>query len=512
MDRELFSSNHYRTANADAVNEAGGPAYAFTPAHALAQYASTGCLSSTYYASAELQLAEVLKLLDRVPAELVAKTAIWARERGFMKDLPALLVAWLTVTEAKLADRIFDRVIDDAKMLRNFVQVIRSGVVGRRSLGSVPKRLVRRWLAARTPEQLFRSSIGDKPSLGDVIKLAHPRPEDPERSALYAYLGGIAHEEAALPEIVRAYEAWKRAPSEDPPAVPSALLTSLTLDRSAWVGIARRASWQETRMNLASFARHGVFSSKRAVEMVAAKLRDKEAIRRARVMPYQLLMAYNAAKAQVPGPVLAALEAAMEVALENVPELRGKIYVCADVSGSMQAPVTGFRKGATTAVRCIDVAGLMSAAMLRANDAEVLAFDTKVVRLPINKGGSVLANANKLASVGGGGTSCSAPLVELNARRAKGSLVLLVSDNESWVDARRGATEVMTQWDAFRARNPGAKLVCLDLAPNATTQAIERRDVLNIGGFSDAVFELIGDFAGNKTSQHWLERIEAIVI
>jgi 60 kDa SS-A/Ro ribonucleoprotein len=134
------------------------------------------------------------------------------------------------------------------------------------------------------------------------------------------------------------------------------------------------------------------------------------------------------------------------------------------------------------------------------------------VRLSIKKGGSVLANANKLASVGGGGTSCSAPLVELNERRAKGSLVVLVSDNESWVDARRGSTEVMNQWDLFRARNPGAKLVCLDLAPNATTQAIERRDVLNIGGFSDAVFELIGDFAENKTSKHWMERIESIVI
>lgn len=512
MDRELFSSNHYRTPPADAVNEAGGAAYAFTPAHALAQYAATGCLSTTYYASAELQLAEVLRLLDEVRPELVAKTAIWSRERGFMKDLPALLVAWLTVADAALADQVFDRVIDDAKMLRNFVQVIRSGVIGRRSLGSVPKRLVRRWLAARSPEQLFRSSIGDKPSLGDVIKLAHPRPADPERSALYGYLAGAAHDAAALPELVQAYEAWKRAPSEDPPAVPSALLTSVLLSRAGWAGIARRASWQETRMNLASFARHGVFSSNRAVEMVATKLRDKEAIKKARVMPYQVLMAYNAAKGQVPTAVLTALEAAMEIALENVPELRGKVYVCTDVSGSMQAPVTGFRQRATTAVRCIDVAGLMAAAILRANDAEVLAFDTKVVRLSIKKGGSVLANANKLASVGGGGTSCSAPLVELNERRAKGSLVLLVSDNESWVDARRGPTEVMNQWDVFRARNPGAKLVCLDLAPNATTQAIERRDVLNIGGFSDAVFELIKDFAGNKTSQHWMERIESIVI
>ena len=44
-------------------------------------------------------------------------------------------------------------------------------------------------------------------------------------------------------------------------------------------------------------------------------------------------------------------------------------------------------------------------------------------------------------------------------------------------------------------RNPGAKLVCLDIQPNASSQAPERADVMNIGGFSDSVFEVIAAFA-----------------
>src|SRR3712207_8227055 len=36
-----------------------------------------------------------------------------------------------------------------------------------------------------------------------------------------------------------------------------------------------------------------------------------------------------------------------------------------DVSGSMKSPVTGYRKGATSTVRCIDVAALVAAAVLR---------------------------------------------------------------------------------------------------------------------------------------------------
>ena len=45
-------------------------------------------------------------------------------------------------------------------MLRTYVQILRSGVVGRKSLRTAPKRLVREWLAARHEDALFRSSVG----------------------------------------------------------------------------------------------------------------------------------------------------------------------------------------------------------------------------------------------------------------------------------------------------------------------------------------------------------------
>jgi 60 kDa SS-A/Ro ribonucleoprotein len=47
---------------ADTRNEAGGIAYSLPPKHALAQYAATGCLNTTFYVSAEEQLATVLEL------------------------------------------------------------------------------------------------------------------------------------------------------------------------------------------------------------------------------------------------------------------------------------------------------------------------------------------------------------------------------------------------------------------------------------------------------------------
>jgi 60 kDa SS-A/Ro ribonucleoprotein len=165
------------TPQTDTVNSEGAPAYALAPKQALAQYAATGCFSRTFYASADEQLVRVLQLCDAVDAEFVARVAVYSRTQAHMKDMPALLCAWLSVREPRLHERVFARVIDSARMLRSYVQILRSGVVGRKSLGTAPKRLVRQWLASRDEEALFTSSAGQNPSLGDILKMVHPKPK-----------------------------------------------------------------------------------------------------------------------------------------------------------------------------------------------------------------------------------------------------------------------------------------------------------------------------------------------
>jgi len=154
----------------------------------------------------------------------------------------------------------------------------------------------------------------------------------------------------------------------------------------------------------------------------------------------------------------------------------------------------------------------VAASILRKNpSAEVLPFEQDVVRLDLNPRDSIMSNAKRLASIGGGGTNCSAPVKLLNHRAEKGDLIIFVSDNESWVDSGSGrGTALMQAWQQFRQRNPQAKLVCLDIQPNHTTQAAEREDILNIGGFSDQVFEVISAFAsGELNGDHWISLIQA---
>ncbi len=505
----------------DAVNEAQGHAYQLSPRQQLAQYAATGCLNATFYASADEQLSKVIELCQQIEAEFIARCAVYSREHGLLKDMPALLVAVLSTKDKSLFKTVFPRVIDNGKLLRNFVQIMRSGAVGRKSLGTAPKRLINAWFDARSDEAVFKDSVGQTPTFADIVKMIHPKPQTASRAALYGYFIGREFDAAALPPVVREFEAFKAAkPGErkDAPNIPFQMLTALDLGTAEWTEIARHAGWQMTRMNLNTFARHGVFAEPGLPKLIAERLRNPQLIRRARVFPYQLMTAYTQVNEDVPAVVREALQDALEVAISNVPRVEGKVYVFPDVSGSMQSPATGYRKGATTAVRCLDIAALVAAAILRQNpQAEVIPFSDDVVACRLNPRDSVLTNAQKLAALPSGGTNCSAPLRELNRRKAAGDLVIYVSDNESWVDTPRhgcfggSATETLKQWAQFKQRNPQARLVCVDIQPYATTQAKERADILNVGGFSDQVFELIAEFAaGRMNAEHWAGVIEAV--
>jgi 60 kDa SS-A/Ro ribonucleoprotein len=515
-NKQLFKSRPGRLApETDTRNEAGGKAYTLSPKAALAQYVATGCLNTTFYADAATQLDTVLELCAVVKPAFVAKTAIYARQRGQMKDMPALLTAWLAQHGSDWLEPVFAKVIDNGRMLRNFVQILRSGAVGRKSLGSRPKRLVQNWLSGRTDGQLLSASVGNDPSLADVLKMVHPKPATPERTAFYAWLIGKPHDATLLPEAVKALEQFRNDVEAPVPDVPFQLLTALPLKPQHWVAIACQASWQTTRMNLNTFARHEVFKVGGMAQRIAERLRDPAAIRRARVFPYQLLSAYFMTGEAIPEKVRDALQDALDVALENVPELPGQVYVLLDVSGSMASPVTGHRKGATSKVRCVDVAALVAAAISAKNPAtEILPFDTQVHAHRLNRRDSVLTQARMLAEFGGGGTDCGAPLAVLNLRKAVGDLVIYVSDNESWADPQHGrGTETMQQWAAFRRRNPQARLACIDIQPYRTTQAQTREDVLNVGGFSDAVFEVLARFAaGQLGGEHWVREIEAMEV
>jgi 60 kDa SS-A/Ro ribonucleoprotein len=535
--KKLFPGATPSVQSADTVNEAGGRAYAMEPKIALAQLAVTGCLSNTFYTSDKQQLESVVKVAKECDPAYVAKVALYAREKGFMKDMPAFLVAFLAVQSPSLLKEVFPRVMNNGKMLRNFVQMIRSGVLGRKSFGTAPKRVVHQWFESKTDSFIFRNSIGNDPSMADVLKLLRPVPKTASRSALYAYLlgketfkfeGKEMSTAEALPQEVKDYLAFKESPSACavPQNVPYEMLEGIEgLTATGWAQLAQRATWSQTRQHLNTFLRHGVFNDAKLTKAVAARLSNKEEIVKAKCFPYQLMSAFMNVEDTMPQGITLALQEAMEVATANIPKIEGTVIVCPDVSGSMGYSVTGesdgfggfaqkngHKMGKTSKTRCIDVAALVSACILRTNkESVVIPFEERVVsRLKLNPMDSVMTNAQKLAGVGGGGTNCSAPLAFLNENKVTPDVVIFISDYESWVDSPRAHTgsAMLAEWQKIVKRNPKAKLICIDVTPTTTHQLPDRPGILRIGGFSDTVFNVISAFlSGDVTT--WVKAIES---
>jgi 60 kDa SS-A/Ro ribonucleoprotein len=568
-NKSLFASASSRLPAAKALNQAGGRAYALPPKQALAQIAATGCFNGTYYSSAESQLQELQSLIVQVNDPLfLAKLAIYSRERALMKDMPAALLLALSKLDTQLMQRVFDRVIDNGRVLRTMFQLLRSGLFERRSLSSSLQRAFQRWFNTVSVEGLLSASIGHDPSLRDVLRLARPTPKDNARRAMFGWLTGKAIDKwapataADLPEVVQALEAFRRAETAEDQvkaiegkSVRWDLLADQARGSVVWKVIARQMGPQALRMNLNTLLRHEVFgpshpavnsdsamlgkftrmikdslglkarqTDREMIEYVAGRLQDADEIRRSRQFPYQYFAAYLNADPALPHEIKSALHRAAELACGNVPELAGPVVIGLDVSGSMASPVTGNRgAGATSKMRCVDAAALFAAAILRRNpESVVIPFDTKAYGVRIDPQDSILSLAERLAKYGGGGTDCSLPLAEANTTYGNRSFAgcILVSDNESWVgQGRAGSTAVMTEWKKFVQNQlrlggheiPAPKLVCIDLQPNTTTQAPERQDILNVGGFSDAVFSVVSGFLGGDANR-FVKEVEAVEI
>ena len=540
----LFASIKSRLQRADSVNEAGGRAYALSPKHALAQLAATGTFGDAYYANAQSQLEQLITLIDQVDDnEYLAKLALYAREKASMKDMPAALLVALSLRDTNLMHRVFDRVVDNGRVLRSVFQMTRSGQFTNRDgkvrtgLSSSVQRAFQRWLNEASTAKLLSASIGNNPSLRDVLRMARPTPKDNQRRALFGWLTDREPDHWSpatandLPPQVKALLDFRAAATEqeqasivnDMDGVRWDLLADAALGPKVWTALARKMGPQALRMNLNTLLRHRVFESAAMVDEVADRIADEQAVRRSRQFPYQFLAAYLNSSDEIPGKIKSALHRAAEIACGNVPQFPGPVVIGLDTSGSMHIPVTGGRgRGATSKMRCIDVAALFAAAVLRRNpESVVIPFDTRAYDARLDPGDSILSISARLAEYGGGGTNCALPLEAANGNLAHRSFAgaVLVSDSESWVGVGRyGSTGVMTAWERFVSnqrkrfgRESAPKLVCIDIQPYQTTQAPDRSDILNIGGFNDSVFSVVEGFLSGDQSR-FVKEVDAMTL
>jgi 60 kDa SS-A/Ro ribonucleoprotein len=546
-NKSLFSSQATRALSvpkADAVTHHGTPAYSLDAFHGLCQLACTGTMHDTFYAGGGDQLEQLIKLSAKVKDEQLAKLAIYARQKGLMKDMPAACLLLLSKRDTVLFHKIFNRVITNGKMLRTFFQLLRSGKLGRKALsGSLSRAFRNRIKEALFAMQekdnpwLLHAAIGNDPSYRDILRCVHYKPFTNFERAVNGWLADYELKYwapagyADLPPILTALDAFRKAENEHQQLALLPQLSKVRWDllsdsikgKKVWAQVARNMAPFAMRMNLNTMARHGVFEDPEITAHIASRLSDPEEVKRGGSFPYGYFMAYLMADANIPQTIKTALHKAAEWSCGNVPALPGPVVIGIDTSGSMSSPVTGHQgKGQTSKATCVQVASVFGAALWRRNpDSILVPFDTCEHLHSLDPNDSMLSLAERMSKYGGGGTDCSVPLKVATDRFKSRAFVgcIVVSDNESWFNAGNynyhQGTSTANEWARFvnnqkqlgKFKEP--KYVGINIQPGTIAQNKEAKDVMNVGGFSDGIFETVSAFFENDTGR-FVRAVEAV--
>jgi hypothetical protein len=286
--------------------------------------------------------------------------------------------------------------------------------------------------------------------MGDVIDLVHPDPADDAQSALFRLLLDRRHEregvevDATRLPIVAARAELEAMPLDerrvllDAPDVGGRFRRAGVtwewlsgwlngpMDAKAWEAVIPAMGYMALLRNLRNFDDASVSAATR--DAVVARLTDPDEVRRSRQLPLRFFAAWKSLATLQWGP---SLERALELSLANVPGLPGKTLVLVDVSGSMAMAMSNRSAGQRW-----ELAALFGAAVAnRAENADVVAFQSTATQVKLKKGDSVLRAIERFKPLVGGGTETFRALRE---NFKKHDRVVILTDEQAFSDAAHG--------------------------------------------------------------------------
>jgi 60 kDa SS-A/Ro ribonucleoprotein len=509
LDKFNIQKNVY--AKADGLNPEGFPSFERSLEEGYLQVLLTNTLTGTFYATENKLLDESLKLhaeMALADPGFMARAIVYARREGLMRLQPIVGLAYLAKADHALFKSIFSRVILTPGDLADFIEIARGGVVPG-GIGRAIKSAINDWMNGLSEYHAIKYATGGRGySLRDILRLSHPKPSGAVQDAIFMWLAdaekwkdGLADKQALTPQIA-AFEQLKRLDSTngqeqarqliDEGRLPYEVVTGvLKPDLETWRALMRQMPYLALLRHLNTLQRAGVLADGEAARYVAERLSNEEALRRARVLPFQIFMAYRMFE-PVDGTeqqVANALADALEASFVNMPAL-DEVCIAPDVSGSMDGRLTGQGK-----TRFADVAGIFASALFKSSrSARVLPFREHVVGVKLNVRDSLMTTAGRISQLVSGGTAISAPVSYLIEHKMKVHSFIGITDNIEWAADQNGNVGFLPTWRRYKEQvAPQARAFLLTIAPYRRAVAPkEEPGVHYIYGWNDSVLKYIG--------------------
>ena len=519
---------------AQVPNSAGGHAWAVDHWARLDRFLVLGSEGGTFYVgerslTVESGRAAVDCLAEDGPRVVRRVVEISRAGRAHRND-PALLVLAMAAGLGDDATRAaalaaLPAVARTGTHLFHWLQFVRAF----RGWGRGVRTAVGRWYTARSPAdlayQLLKYQARDGWSHRDALRLAHPTPPSVEHDLLFRYVvrGAEALADAPPVDVLERVEAVHAlrgmSPAEAARTIGIYRLTremvptGLLVHPIVWEALLDGMPLGALVRNLGVMGKVGLLApGSDAARLVAARLADDEAIRRARLHPLALLAALRT-YAQGRGvrgtnrwepvaQVVDALDGAFYLAFRAVPATGKRLLLALDVSGSMGSPVHGL-----PSVSCREASAAMAlvTAATEPNHRFVAftngGWPSMHSAQGLGSGLTPLAFSSRqrlddvvkaTAALPFGGTDCALPMVEALRRRWLVDVFVVYTDSETWA----GAIHPVQALREYRERTGiAAKLVVVAMASNGFTIADpDDAGMLDVVGFDTAVPQVLHDF------------------
>lgn len=386
----------------------GAKAARVTPLEELKRSVLTCLLwEDSFYESGNTNAARIASLVPQCKPEEVAKLAIEARDRMYLRHVPLFLLRELARTKPAIARPALTHVIQRADEMGEFLALYwKDRKPGDRKRPPIAPS-IKRALADAFPKfnayQLAKYNRDSTVKLRDVMFLCHPKPKDQEQAEVWKQLV-----DGTLP----APDTWEveLSAGKDKKETFERLIRENKLGGLALL------------RNLRNMVQEGVDES---------LLRDRLEKGANKALPFRYIAAAKYA------PRLEdSIEKGMLESLVNVPKLNGRSLLLIDVSGSMTGQLSS-----KSELRRLDAAAAL-AILCREVCEKAVIFVTagsdmtrihKTEEIPARKG-FALSNAvqNSLATMGGGGIFLVQSLQFISEQKGIGSFdrVIVFTDEQ----------------------------------------------------------------------------------
>ncbi|MFC4452325.1 RNA-binding protein Rsr [Deinococcus sonorensis] len=367
-------------------------------------------------------------------------------------------------------------------------------------------------------------------SHADVLRLAHPKAEDPARNAVLRFMvRGVLDDGEVTDEALRVIRGHLLAQGAGSDADAAQLMREYRLPIEAvpthvrGAGVYRAAletnglTW--TLRNLGNLARVGLLvpGNWNVIQQVVERLTDPQALRRGHVHPIDVLKAllvYRAGRGvkgsgtwTVVPQIVNALDQAFMLAFAAVEPANQRFVLGLDVSGSMDSGMIAGVPGLTPRLGTAAMAMVTTRTEARST---ALAFSAVQGRTGGKWGGGepgltplkfsartrlddAVASMQKIPM---GGTDCALPMLWAARNRIEADVFVVYTDNETWAGAVHPA--VALQQYRERMGIPARLIVVGMTATRFSIADPADAGMLDLVGFDSAAPQLMTEFATGR--------------